>query len=46
MWGSENPYELFICEGDSPKVNVFVAMSREKLYGPFFFINSTVMEIM
>jgi hypothetical protein len=41
IWGTENP-ESFEHEGDSPKVNVFAAMSREELYGPFFFIESTV----
>lgn len=27
---------------DSPKVNVFCAISRLKVYGPFFFEESTV----
>jgi hypothetical protein len=40
--GKEDPHESFEHKRDSPKVNVFAAMSREKLYGPFFFIESTV----
>jgi hypothetical protein len=42
IWGSENPHESFERVRDSPKVIVFAAMSREKLYGPFFFIEPTV----
>jgi hypothetical protein len=36
IWGSENPHESFQHERDSPKFNVFAAMSRGKLHGPFF----------
>jgi hypothetical protein len=43
--GSENPYESFEHARDSSKVNVFAAMSREKLYRPFFFIKSTVTKV-
>jgi hypothetical protein len=42
IWSSENPRESFEHERDSPKVNVFAAVSREKQYGSFFFIQSTV----
>jgi hypothetical protein len=42
IWGSENPHESFEHERDNPKVNIFAAMSLEKLHGPFFFIESTV----
>jgi hypothetical protein len=42
MWGIENPHESFEHESGSPKVNVFRAMPREKLYGSFLFIVSTV----
>ncbi|KAG8229973.1 hypothetical protein J437_LFUL008547 [Ladona fulva] len=42
--GNENPHESVEHERDSPKVNVFAALSREKLYGPFFFIESTSWE--
>jgi len=30
---------------DSPKVNVFCAVSSCKVYGPFFFVESTVTSI-
>jgi hypothetical protein len=40
-WGSEDPREWIEHERDSPNVNVFAAVSREKLYGSFFYrINS------
>jgi hypothetical protein len=42
IWGSENPRESFEHERDSPKFNDFAAMSREKQYRSFFFIQSTV----
>jgi hypothetical protein len=42
IWGSENPRQSFEHERDSPKFNVFAAVSREKLYGPFIFIERTV----
>jgi ribosomal protein S1 len=42
MRSSENPHESFEHERHSPKVNVLAAVSRVKLYGPFFFIESKV----
>lgn len=42
IWGLENPREFHQHERDSPKVNVWCAVSREKLYGPFFFAENTV----
>jgi hypothetical protein len=42
IWGGENPRESFEHERDSSNVNVFAAMSREKLYGSFIFIERTV----
>jgi hypothetical protein len=42
IWASENPHKSFEHERDSPNINVFAVMSREKLYGPVFFIESTV----
>jgi hypothetical protein len=42
IWSSENPRESFEHERDSPKFNVFAAMSREKQYRSFFFIQSRV----
>jgi hypothetical protein len=42
VWGTEPPHEIVQLERDSPKVNVFCAMSQTKLYGPFFFGERTV----
>jgi len=36
IWGTENPRELVQYVRDSLKVNVFCAVSRTKVYGPFF----------
>ncbi|KAJ4434116.1 hypothetical protein ANN_16436, partial [Periplaneta americana] len=36
------PHRIIEHERDSPKVNVFCALSQRKLYGPFFFIEATV----
>ena len=42
LWGTENPRAIVALERDSPKVNVFCAMSQTKLYWPFFFCEKTV----
>ena len=42
IWGTENPHETMEHVRDSPKVNVFYAISSSKVYGPFFFAESTV----
>jgi hypothetical protein len=44
VWGSENPQVACEHERDSPKVNVFCAISNKKVYGPFF-IDNTVTEM-
>jgi len=36
LWGTENPRELLQYVRYSPNVNVFCAVSRTKVYGPFF----------
>ena len=36
IWGSENPRVSLEHVRDSPKVNVFCALSKERAYGPFF----------
>ncbi|GBN90537.1 hypothetical protein AVEN_54331-1 [Araneus ventricosus] len=36
VWGTELPHVIVEQERDSPKVNVFCAISKIKLYGPFF----------
>ena len=42
IWGSENPHAILEVERDSPKVNVFCAVSKRQVYGPFFFREATV----
>lgn len=42
IWGTENPRESVEHERDSPKLNVFCAVSKKKVYGPFFFQEATV----
>ncbi|PNF43528.1 hypothetical protein B7P43_G03919 [Cryptotermes secundus] len=42
IWGTEHQHETAEHERDSPKVNVFCAVSQDKLYGPFFFGGNTV----
>ncbi|KAJ4434333.1 hypothetical protein ANN_22890 [Periplaneta americana] len=42
VWGTQKPHRIIEHERDSPKVNVFCALSQRKLYGPFFFIEATV----
>jgi hypothetical protein len=42
IWGSENPRVFLEHFHDSPKVNLFCALSKERAYGPFFFIKITI----
>jgi hypothetical protein len=42
IWGTENPHEVIEHQRDSPKVNVWCAMTINKVYGPFFFVEKTV----
>jgi len=42
IWGSENPHAYVEHQRDSPKVNVFCAISSQKVYGPFFSAEETV----
>jgi len=43
IWGLQNPQEALERERDSPKVNVFCALTQKKrAYGPFFFAENTV----
>lgn len=37
IWAEENPHGTVEHERDSPKVNVFCAISKKTVYGPFFF---------
>jgi hypothetical protein len=38
IWGSENPRVSLEHVRDSPKVNVFFALSKKRVYGSFFFM--------
>ncbi|XP_023725909.1 uncharacterized protein LOC111874552 [Cryptotermes secundus] len=42
IWGSENSRVSLEHVRDSPKVNVFCALSTERVYGPFFFMERTI----
>jgi hypothetical protein len=42
IWGSENPHACEEHQRDSPRVNVFCAISSQKMYGPFLFADKTV----
>jgi hypothetical protein len=42
IWVTENPHTMMELLQDSPKVNVFCAVSSCKVYGPFFFAEPTV----
>ena len=42
IWRSENPHATLEVECDSPKLNVFCAVSKQTVYGPFIFEGQTV----
>ena len=42
IWGCENPHATLEVERDSPKLNVFCAVSKRTVYGPFIFEGQTV----
>ena len=42
IWGTENPHVIFEYVRDSSKVKVFCAISKMKVYGPFFFTECTI----
>ena len=42
IWGKDHPHETVEHQRDSPKVNVFCAVSQDRVYGPFFFEGNTV----
>ena len=41
-WGTEQPHAQIEHQRESPEVNVFCAVSCEKVHGPFFFTEATV----
>ena len=42
IWGTEHPHAIQEHVRDSPKVNVFCAISNKYAYGPFFFERTTI----
>jgi hypothetical protein len=42
MWGNEPPYVSMEHQRDSPKVNLWCAIGRDRIIGPFFFAEQTV----
>jgi hypothetical protein len=42
IWGSNNQYEVIEHKRGSPKLKVFCALSEENVFGPIFFVESTV----
>ena len=42
IWGTEHPHVIQEHVRDSPKVNVFCAISKKCVYGSFFFEGTTV----
>ncbi|PSN34568.1 hypothetical protein C0J52_18335, partial [Blattella germanica] len=42
IWGIENPRVYVEHTRNSPKLNVFCALSNSKVYDPFFFLEPTV----
>ena len=42
IWGIEHSHSTLEHVRDSPKVNVFRAISKKRVYGPFFFEGITV----
>jgi hypothetical protein len=45
IWGTESPHATVEHVHDSPKVSVFFAVFSCKVYSPFFFAESTVIDI-
>jgi hypothetical protein len=41
IWGSENPHSFHEYDHDSPKINVWCALSYNLVIGPFFFHEKT-----
>jgi hypothetical protein len=42
IWGSENPHESREFERDSPNFKVLCGLMRNRIIGPFFFIENTI----
>lgn len=42
IWGNEKPKKFITWQRDSPKVNVWLGITKLKAYGPFFFQEATI----
>jgi hypothetical protein len=42
IWANERPHDFVEHERDSPKVNVWCALTRDRVIGPYFFAERTV----
>jgi hypothetical protein len=42
IWGSENPHAYVKHQCDPPEVNVFCAISSQRIYSPFFFAEEMI----
>jgi len=42
IWGMVQPHETIEYQRDTPKMNVFCAVSQKKVYGPFYFDEKTI----
>ena len=42
IWGTEKPHEIWQHERASPKINVWCALRRSRIIGPFFFQETTI----
>ena len=42
IWANEQPNSLQEWQRDTPKVNVWLGITKSKVYGPFFFAESTI----
>ena len=45
IWGEENPHATIEHERDSPKMNVFCAISKNHVHGPFFFEGNLIGDV-
>jgi hypothetical protein len=42
VWATEKPNDYISWDKDSPKVNMWLGMTKSKIYGPFSFNEATV----
>ena len=42
IWGSENPHDTCELKQESPKLNMWYGIMRDKIIGPFFFAEKSI----